>query len=60
MKFPAIDERTLGSGEPVLKPQNSGDIIDFYGPCNYDPTGDFAVRDQRLEKFHSWSREYAG
>jgi len=29
MKFPAIDERTLGSKHPVLTDPSSGDIIDF-------------------------------
>ena len=27
----------------------SGDIIDFYGPCDYDPLGKEAVLRQRAE-----------
>ena len=37
LKFPAIRERTLGWSRPVLKDADSGDIIDFYGPCDHDP-----------------------
>lgn len=37
MQFPAIDERTLGSDQPVLQNLDSGDLIDFYDPCDYDP-----------------------
>ena len=46
LKFPAIREETLGA-RPVLKGPNE-DIIDFYGSCNYDPTGDEAVREQKM------------
>ena len=46
LKFPAIREDTLGWNRPVLKSPHSGDIIDFYGPCDYDPTGKAAVRAQ--------------
>jgi len=46
LKFPAIRGETLWN-RPILKGPNQGDIIDFYGPCNYDPTGNAAVRAQR-------------
>jgi len=39
MKFPAIEPKTLGTKNPTLKSKDSGDIVDFYGPCNYDPVG---------------------
>jgi hypothetical protein len=39
LKFPAIRDDTLFSDRPVLKDPSEGDIIDFYGPCNYDPLG---------------------
>ena len=59
MKFPAIREETLGSDRPVLKDAGSGDIIDFYGPCDYDPLGKDSVRRQRLERQLRFSREYS-
>jgi hypothetical protein len=44
MKFPPMREGTLSWKQPVLD-ENAGKIIDFYGPCDYDPTG-------ALEKAH--------
>jgi hypothetical protein len=38
MKFPPMREDTLSWSQPVLD-ENAGNIIDFYGPCDYDPTG---------------------
>jgi hypothetical protein len=49
LKFPAIREETLYWDRPVLKNQNDGDIIDFYGPCNYDPLGRESVARQRAQ-----------
>jgi hypothetical protein len=40
LKFPAIEPGTLSSAKPrLIKDPGSGDIVDFYGPCNYDPLG---------------------
>jgi hypothetical protein len=58
MKFPAIDEITLGSKRPVLKDPSLGDIIDFYGPCNHDPLGKDAIHAQLLEHQHRRARAY--
>jgi len=58
LKFPAIREDTLFSDRPVLKDASDGDIIDFYGPCNYDPLGRDSVLRQRLEHQHRKRREY--
>jgi hypothetical protein len=58
MKFPAIVERTLGSKNPVLKDASSGDIIDFYGPCNHDPLGRDEIHSQLLELARRWGRNY--
>jgi len=56
LKFPAIREETLSWNRPVLKDASkdarTGDIIDFYGPCDYDPTGKAAVEAQRLNALH--------
>lgn len=49
LKFPAIRENTLFSNRPVLKDASEGDIIDFYGPCNYDPLGRDAILLQQYE-----------
>jgi hypothetical protein len=49
LKFPAIQKNTLYSGRPVLKDITEGDIIDFYGPCDYDPLGKEEVMSQRAE-----------
>lgn len=60
MRFPAIREDTLTWDRPVLKDSSSGDIVDFYGPCNYDPTGEQAVYDQKVERRQRLAREYNG
>jgi hypothetical protein len=57
LRFPAIKEQTLGTKNPQLKPADTGDIIDFYGPCSYDPVGPDEVCKQQAmrlnEKFCS-------
>jgi hypothetical protein len=50
LKFPAIRENTLYTDRPVLKDSRDGDIIDFYGPCGYDPLGREEVMRQRAQK----------
>ena len=47
LKFPAIKEETLYWDRPVLKDVSDGDIVDFYGPCNYDPLGKDEIRTQK-------------
>jgi hypothetical protein len=49
LRFPAIREDTLYSGRPELKDASDGDIIDFYGPCDYDPLGKEEVARQRAQ-----------
>jgi hypothetical protein len=39
LRFPAIRPSTLTSNKPELKSADSGDIIDYYGPCDHDPLG---------------------
>ena len=61
LKFPAIREETLSWNRPVLKDVKdaaTGDVIDFYGPCDYDPTGKAAVHAQTIENQRSRSREF--
>jgi hypothetical protein len=47
LKFPAIRPDTLYSDRPVLRDPSDGDIIDFYGPCDYDPLGKEEILRQR-------------
>ena len=49
MKFPAMRQRTLGSANPELKRPDTGDVIDFYGPCDESPTGKDQVQEQKLQ-----------
>lgn len=58
MHFPAIDEKTLSWDQPVLKDASSGDIIHFYGRCDYDPHGKEAVQRQKLDEQRRFRREY--
>jgi hypothetical protein len=57
LKFPAISEATLSSDRPTLK--TTGDVIDFYGPCNYEPTGKAAVQAQRLDAQRRFDRGHS-
>ena len=51
-------EDTLLSDRPALKDPSEGDIIDFYGPCNYDPLGRDSVLRQRFEHQIRMRRKY--
>lgn len=48
MKFPPMVETTLSWDQPVLN-ENAGQSIDFYGPCDHDPTGSEEIREQGQE-----------
>jgi len=54
MKFPAIREETLYWDRPVLKDKSDGDIIDYFGACNYDPLGREEVQAQKVR----WQRDH--
>jgi hypothetical protein len=56
-KFPAIVPSTLGDDQPVLKDSSTGDMIDFYGPCNEDPKGKDQVEEQKLIELHQRFKE---
>ncbi len=49
LHFPAIDPQTLG-GTPSLQAADSGDTIDFYGPCDHDPLGAEEVANQKMQQ----------
>jgi hypothetical protein len=46
LRFPAMREDSLSWQQPVLDPLTDN-IIDFYGPCDYDPVGLDEIRVQR-------------
>jgi hypothetical protein len=56
LTFPAIREETLIGDRPVLKDPGSGDIIDFYGPCDHDPLGKDEIESQRKQATRQRSR----
>jgi hypothetical protein len=49
LKFPAIEEKTLGTSHPTLKDPALGDIVDFYGSCDHDPLGPEEIWQQKLD-----------
>ena len=57
-KFPAIQGRTLGTDDPTLKSADTGDVIDFYGPCSEKPTGKDQQWEQRLDREHRFEQDY--
>jgi hypothetical protein len=52
LRFPAIRVSTLDSKKPQLKPASSNDIVDFYGPCDYNPVGK-----EEVERQKEWREE---
>jgi hypothetical protein len=52
LRFPAIREDTLYSDRPILKDAGSGDIVDIYAPCDYDPLGKDEVARQQAHRRH--------
>jgi hypothetical protein len=59
LKFPAIEPSTLGTDHPQLEDPNTGDIIDYYGPCDHDPLGKAEVesqeQDQLVRGLRNWT-----
>jgi|ERR671919_2573073 hypothetical protein len=56
-KFRAIDPNTLDSDDPTVRSSTSGDIIDFYGPCDETPTGKNQVWQQKLDRLFLRNRQ---
>jgi hypothetical protein len=50
LKFPAIDRRSFGSNNPVLQSAATGDMVDYYGPCDHDPLGKEEITRQMHEE----------
>jgi hypothetical protein len=55
-KFHPMTRQSLDTDNPVIN--NSGAVIDFYGPCNENPVGDDQVQDQKLEAQHRFTTDY--
>jgi hypothetical protein len=55
-KFPPMTTQTLDSNDPTLN--NSGTIIDFYGPCDENPVGKDQIQEQKLEEQHRFANGY--
>ena len=54
MQFPAMRSDTLSWDRPVLD-ETTGNVVDFYGSCDHDPTGADEIRAQNrllLRGFH--------
>jgi hypothetical protein len=54
-KFPAVRSSTLDTDHPTLKSSDTGDVIDYYGPCDESPLGQDQIHTQKLEE-HEWGR----
>ena len=46
MKFPPVLKESLAWERPILD-ESAGHVVDFYGPCDYDPTSIDAIREHR-------------
>jgi len=56
LTFPAIRDETLTWDRPVLQDPGSGDIINFYGPCDHDPLGKDEIESQKKQATRQRSR----
>ena len=58
-KFAAMRQSTLDDSQPALKNSTTGDVIDFYGPCDENPVGKDQVQEQKLEAQHRFEEDYS-
>jgi hypothetical protein len=60
-KFPAIRPSNIDSAHPTLKDSDTGDVIDYYGPCDESPLGQDQIRTQKMQdyEFGRWSHDHA-
>jgi hypothetical protein len=59
-KFPAIRSSTLDTDHPTLKSSDTGDVIDYYGPCDESPLGQDQIREQKMDAHDRgrWAQDY--
>ncbi len=60
LRFPAMRPSTMGTDHPQLKSPESGDIVDFYGPCNHDPLGREEMLSQEQQRQLLLDRSFDG
>jgi hypothetical protein len=58
-KFPAMKQGSLDDNQPALQ-STTGDIVDYYGPCDETPTGEDQIETQKLEHQHRMEGSTAG
>src|SRR5215475_6595995 len=58
LRFPAMRPSTLDSAKPTLKPATTGDIVDFYGACDYNPVGKEEVLRQKQLRDEALDNQY--
>jgi len=58
-KFPAMKQGSLDDNQPALQ-STTGDIVDYYGPCDETPTGKDQIETQKLEHQHRMEGSTAG
>ncbi|NIO06946.1 MAG: hypothetical protein GTO40_02740, partial [Deltaproteobacteria bacterium] len=49
MRFPAMVESSVGTTHMLQEPTTT-DIVDFYGPCDYDPRGAEEISAQKSDR----------
>ena len=52
-------QSTLDDNQPALKDSSTGDVVDFYGPCDENPVGKDQVQAQRIENEHRLENDYS-
>jgi hypothetical protein len=58
MKFPAMTQKSLATKHPQLKSGQTGDVIDYSGPCDETPTGKDQVQEQKRQESFMFGRAY--
>ena len=56
LKIPALRPSTFASDAPELKSTTTGDVIDFYGPCDYDPKNKEEIAAQKRYRSRNYGK----
>ncbi len=59
IQFPAMRPSTLNTDDRSLKRPGTGDVVDFYGPCDESPVGGDQAWSQQLDFEHRLSSDYS-
>jgi len=57
MQIRASTPQSFLGEQPVLKHPNSGELIDYYGPCGETPVGQDQPHTQRMDQY-GWENNY--